>query len=342
MKYKLGTSIHMEKSNSAAHRPSRRVALWLLPFLVIGWSAAGAQQVPSTQPVRIITAFSPGSGPDAMLRMIGEKLEKIWARPVIIDNRPGGSGFIAIGAATGKPTDGSTLLHADSLSFTALPYLYKRLPYSPQDFVPISPVHRSFFFITVAADSPYKSMADLLAAAAKPNQVTYGSWQVGSVAHLGGAMLEAASSTKMQHVPFRDTTQMLSAVAAKEVHWGFGTLGSAGPLQRAGKLKYLAYAAPARDPLQPNVPTVSEAGGPPGFAVSGWVLLLGPKGIPEPLVAKISADLGDVMASADIRSKMVEFGYTPTAMSPAETVKLMQIDAANFSATAKRSAISLD
>lgn len=306
------------------------------------WAQAPAQAYPS-QPVRIVSAFSAGSGPDAMLRMVSERLAKLWGQPVMIDNRPGGGGFIAIAEAKKAPANGLTLLHADGLNFTAVPHLYKKVPYEVSDFTAVSPIHRSYFFIAVAANSPWKSFGDLVATAkAKPGEVTYGSWQIGSVAHLGGAALEAATGTRMNHIPFRDNGQLYSSVSNGDVTWAYGSAGSTGPLARAGKLRYLALAGPQRLSTHPSVPTVSEAGGPAGFEVSGWVGLFAPRGTTAPVTEKIVTDLTKVLEDAELRSKMIEFGYEAVPMSPAQTKRLIDKEAPQFAEVIKRSAISLE
>lgn len=293
--------------------------------------------------VRIVSAFSAGSGPDAMLRLTAERLSQLWGQQVIIDNRPGGGGFIAIAEAKKANPDGHTLLHVDGLNFTAVPQMYKKVPYERGDLEPLSPIHRSYFFIAVAAGSPLKSFADLVSAAkAKPGEVTYGSWQIGSVAHLGGAALETATGTQMNHIAFRDNGQLYTSVANGDVVWAFGSAGSTGALQRSGKLRYLALAGPQRLSTHPSVPTVTEAGGPAGFEASGWVGLFAPRGLPSATADKIVADLGKALSDQDIRAKMIEFGYEAVPMSPGQTAKLIAAETPRYGEVIKRSAITLD
>ena len=305
-------------------------------------SSAFAQGFPA-KPVRIVSAFSAGSGPDAMLRLVAERLSKAWEQQVIIDNRPGGSGFVAVAEVKKAPADGYTLLHADGLNFTAIPHLYKKAPYEAVDFDPVTPVHRSYFFITVSTNSPWKSVADLVATAkAKPGEVTYGSWQVGSVAHLGGAALEEATGTRMNHIPFKENSQLYTGVANGDVNWAFGTAGSAGPLQRAGKVRFLALAGPQRLAAYPEVPTVAESGGPARFEASGWVGLFAVRGTARATSEKIAADLANALSGADIRARMSEFGYEAVPMSPAQTARLVATESLHYAQVVKRSEISLD
>lgn len=311
------------------------------PVFLTGF--AHAQTYPS-KPIRIVSAFSAGSGPDAMLRMVSDKLGKLWGQPVIVDNKPGASGFIAVAEARRSGTDGYTLLHMDGLNMTAIPHMYKKLPYDAEtDIEPISPIHGSYFFVAVSSDSPWNNMSDLIKAAKKdPGTVTYGSWQVGSVAHLFAASLETATGTKMMHIPFKDNSQLYTSVARQDVRWAFGSAASAGPLVKAGKLKFLAIAGPNRESTYPQVPTMAESGGPAGFSARGWVGLFAPKGIPMTIAEKISADLSRVLSEPELKAKMTELGYDPMAIKPAETRALVAAQSKEFKVVVQRSGVTLD
>ncbi|MDX3904086.1 MAG: tripartite tricarboxylate transporter substrate binding protein [Pigmentiphaga sp.] len=306
-------------------------------------TAALAQQEFPTRPVRIISAFSTGSGPDAMLRIVAERLSKKWGQPVVVENKPGGSGFIAASEVKRAAADGSTLFHADGLNFTAIPYMYSKMPYKVEDFAPIVPLHHSYFFIAVSAQSNWNSVGDLLAAArAKPGRVTYGSWQIGSVAHLNGAALEDTAKVKMTHVPFKDNSQLYTSVANREVDWAFATAGSAGALQKAGKLKFLALAGPERLSTHTSVPVVGEGGGPAGFEASGWVGLFAPAGTPKTTVAKINADVISVYKQPDVPPKMVDFGYMPLLITPEEAAAKVKSEGAAYARLVKEIGLTLD
>ena len=163
------------------------VAMMVAALIAVAPHAA-AQPFPS-KPVRIITPFPPGSGPDTVLRIIGEKLSNRWGQSVIVENRPGANGFIAIEAAKKAPADGYTLVQMDDAHQSLQPHLYKKIPYDTvKDFDPVATLYRTYFFVVVPATSPWKNMPDLIdAAKQKPGQLTYGSWFVGSPGHLGAA-----------------------------------------------------------------------------------------------------------------------------------------------------------
>ncbi|RYF71371.1 MAG: tripartite tricarboxylate transporter substrate binding protein, partial [Comamonadaceae bacterium] len=186
--------------------------------------AQGASDFP-TKPVNIVTPFAAGSGPDAVLRMVSDKLGRLWNQRVTIDNRPGGGGFIAIDAARRAAPDGYTLLQLDSEHIAALPHLYKSKNFvTLQHFDPVAPLFRTPFFVAVGSESRWKSMKDLIAdARAKPGTVAYGSWGVGSPGHLGGQQLDALAGTQMNHTPFREVSQLYTNVATGEVPWAYAS-----------------------------------------------------------------------------------------------------------------------
>jgi tripartite-type tricarboxylate transporter receptor subunit TctC len=228
--------------------------------LMLAHAPAQAQAFPS-KPVRIFTPFPPSSGPDAALRLVADRLSKKWGQPVIIENKTGGNGFVAIAAFKQGAMDGHDLIQLDNNSLTTQPHTFSKLPFDPErDFTPLRMLLRTNFFVTVAADSPFKTIDDIVAAAkADPGKLNYGSWFVGSPGHMGALKLESMMGVKMTHVPYRDFGQLYAAVASREVAWALGSVASAGALERAGKLRFIAMAGPSRDPLYPNVPSSAES-----------------------------------------------------------------------------------
>lgn len=296
------------------------------------------------KPVTLVTAFAPGSGPDAVLRLVAEKLGKTWNQRVLIDNRPGGGGFIAIDAAKRAAPDGYTLLQLDSEHLAALPHLYKSRGFETlKTFEPVAALFRTPFLVAVAADSKWKTMGDLIAAAkASPAKLSYGSWGVGSPGHLGGEQLEAMSGVEMQHVPFREVSQLFTSVGSGEVSWSFGSIPSSQGVYKAGKLRYLAVAAPKRLPQMPEVPTVAEAGGPAGLDVNSFVVLVAPRGLPAPVRTKINADVQKALAEADIKARFDTFAFETLSWSPDEIERQAAAKSRIYGELVKRKNISLD
>ncbi|OVZ63918.1 TctC [Pigmentiphaga sp. NML030171] len=314
-----------------------------ITLALCGAAPTHAQDYPA-KPVRVVSTFPVGSGPDAALRLVADRLSQKWGQPVMVENKPGGNGFIAIDAAKRSPADGYTLLQMDNAQTSAHPYLFKKLPYDlMRDFEPITPMLRNYFFVVVPVDSPFRGTGDLLQAArAKPGSVTYGSWFVGSPGHIGGAMLEQGAGVEMMHVPYKDMGQLYAAVANKELAWAFGSGGSAGPLQRAGKVRYLAVSAPRRLAGFPDVPTIAESGGPADFDLAGSVALLAPKGTPAAVADKIQRDVAQVLRDPEVLKRYDAMFYEPYVLERAEYVKELADETRRFGQVLKRLNIALD
>jgi tripartite-type tricarboxylate transporter receptor subunit TctC len=305
--------------------------------------AALAQDFPS-KPVRIITPFPAGAGPDAMLRVLAEKLQKKWGKTVIVENRPGGNGFIAIDAFKRGATDGTDLIQLDNVHLVAYPHLFKKLPYDPvKDFEQIVPLFKGYFFIGVPTNSRYKTVADLIAdAKAHPGRLNYGSWSVGNPVHLGSALLEAQTGTEMQHVIYKEVSMLYTAVATGELDWALGTLASAGPMQRSGKLRFIAVAAPKRHPAFPDVPTVAESGGPAHYEVTGWTTLAAPKGLPKAVADKLQKDISDALAEPDMAARFATFGYEHFPVTREQFGQFVAAESSKYAEVIKRAKASLD
>jgi tripartite-type tricarboxylate transporter receptor subunit TctC len=304
---------------------------------------ATAQTFPD-KPVTLITAFAPGSGPDATLRLVADKLGKLWNQRVQVENRPGGGGFIAMDAVRRAAPDGYTLLQLDSDHLAAVPHLYKqRGADAVKAFEPVASIFRTTFLVAVAADSKFKTMSDIVAAAkAEPGKVTFGSWGVGSPGHLGAELLELQTGTKMQHVPYKEVSQLFTSVGAGDVQWSLGTLPSSSGAYKAGKLRYIAVASGKRLPQVPEVPTAREAGGPADFDVNAFVVLVAPKGIAPAVRDKINADMAKVLTDAEIKSRFDTFAFEPISWSPAEITTGAEAKSKVYEQLVKRANISLE
>jgi tripartite-type tricarboxylate transporter receptor subunit TctC len=327
----------MKKSNT------RVGAVVAASLLAAAASAAQAQDYP-TRPVRIITPFTVGSGPEGVARLLADKLSRAWGQAVTVENRPGGNGFIAIDAFKRGAKDGYDLIQLDNVHLVAYPHLFKKLPYDPwKDFEQIAPLFRTNFFFTVSTNSKYRTVGDIVAdAKANPGRLNYGSWSVGNPVHLGSALFETMTATRMQHVIYKETTQLYTGVSTGELSFALGTLGSAGAMQRAAKLRYLAVAAPARHPAFPDVPTVAESGGPAGFEVTGWTTIAAPTGLPRAVSEKIRRDVEKALADPDFKTKFVAFGYEPFPITRDKFDVHVRAESVRMADVIKKSKVSLD
>lgn len=327
---------------SFPHSMTRRAAALLA--MALAAAPLLAQTAYPTQLVRTVLPYSAGSGPDSVMRHVGELMSKDWGQAVVVDNKPGANGWLAIGEVKRARPDGHTLMVVDSTHMALQPHLYKKMPFdTARDFEPVAGLYTTGFFIVVKAGSPWKNVADLIAAAkAKPGGVNYGTWGLGSVAHVGTAQFEAASGIQMTHVPFKELPHLYTSVANGEVDWAFGSAATVGPLYQAGKVRLLAYAGARRLPGYEAIPTVGEAGGPAGLEVGTWVAIFAPKGTPKATVEHIHAGVGKALAQPAVRERMAGFGFQPWNAGPAELARAMAADTQRFAEVVKSARISLD
>jgi|SRR3954468_20256611 tripartite-type tricarboxylate transporter receptor subunit TctC len=315
----------------------------LVGLLVALPTLVAAQTFPA-KTVRIVSPYPTGAGPDTVARLLADKLAKTWGQQVIVEARPGGNGFIAIEAVKKGAQDGHDIVMVDSGHVAINPTLFKRLPYDvDKDLAPAALVYRTDFLIAVAAHGPYASVGQLLDDAKKqPGKVSYGTPFVGSPSHLGSALLELRTGTQMVHVPFKETSQMVGAVANNEVNWTLTTLATAGPLVRAGKVKFVGVAAKSRLAAAPDVPTVAESGGPTDYEVNAWVAWLVPKATPTAAVATINRDVNRALGEPDVRERLGTFGFTPLPSTPQALADLIRSDTAKYAELVRKTGATID
>ena len=303
---------------------------------------AAGQTFPS-RPVKISAPYSAGAAPAIFTRVIADKLAKAWGQPVIVEPRPGASGFVALEAVKKAAPDGHELVVVSNAHVAINPSLYKQLPYDAEkDFVPVAMLYRTPFFLIASSTGPYQTVPALVAAAkAKPDTVSYGSSYVGSPSHLGSAELEFRTGTKMIHVPYKDQSQMYVAIANGDVGWAFSTLGSALPLVKAGRLKLVAIAAKQRLGALPDVPTLVEAGG-PDMVVDSWLAVMAPRGTPPQVVEKINADVNRVLGEPDVQENLKTFGFEGAPGTPAQLGAFIATETKRFAELVKRTGATAD
>lgn len=315
----------------------------ILALIALAPMMVQAQSFPS-RPVKLVTPYSTGIGPDLYARALAEILQKEWGQGVVVEAKPGGNGFIAVEQVKKAQPDGHELLIFANSHLTINPALFKNVPYDPEtDLTPISGLYRTWFFIAVKSDGPYNSVKDLIAAAkAKPGALTYGTPYVGSPSHLGSAIFEHATGTHMVHVPFKDTLQIFTSIANGDVDWAVATASSTAPMQKAGRVKLIAVAAPQRLATHPNVPTVAEAGGPKDFEVESWLVLLGPRGLQPDLVKKIGADVQKALATPEMKKRTEALGFETYQAHPAQIAARMKAELKTNVEVIKRAGVRAD
>lgn len=237
--------------------------------LVLGADHAAAQDFPS-KPIKFVVPFPPGSGTDTSARYFGRKLGELTGQPVVVENKPGANGFIAVKAVLGAPADGYTVFVGSNSTLAVNAALFKSLPYDPvADLAPLTMMMRAPALIVVPGNSAYKTLPELIAGAkAKPGALNYGAGSAGY--QLMSELFNDAARVQTSHVPFKGAGEAVIAVVAGTVDMAFAEITSVQELTKSGKLHALAVAADKRIPALPSVPTAGEAGL-PGFAAYTWV-----------------------------------------------------------------------
>ena len=284
---------------------------------------AQAQDFP-TKPVRILTPFPVGSGPEGLLRLVADKLSRTWGKPVVVENKPGGNGFIAIDTFKRGVTDGHDLIQIDGVHLSAYPHLFKKLPYDAKaDFEPLLPLFKTYFFVTVATDSPYKTVSDLMAdAKANPGKLNYGSTGIGTSSHLSSFMLAKRVGFEATHIPYKGADALKDLLAGR-IQFMFATIPSVMPHITAGKLKPMAVSSLKRSRSMPDVPTVVEKGF-PNFEAGSWFGFFAPKGTPESVITMVNKAVNEVLQVPAIEQQMIAQGADPAGGTPAQFGQFVQ------------------
>jgi tripartite-type tricarboxylate transporter receptor subunit TctC len=292
-----------------------RLGLAVVLLAALG-GAAQAQTAFPSKPVHIYVPYPPGGAVDIVARTLGEELGKRWNQSVVIENRPGAGGVVAEQALTQAPPDGYTLaLVATGHALNG--YFYDKLPYDPfKDFTPISLSGSSPNLLLVRADSPYKSVADVIAdARSKPGQLSYGHSGNGTAAHLAGELFKYMAKVDITAVPYKGGAPALTDLVGGHIPLTFNNIPEAMGQVQAGTVRALGITTAVRSPVLRNVPTIAEAGL-PGYDTGVWWGFIAPAGLPADLRDKLGKDCAEVVRLPTVRQKFLQLGATPIGAPP--------------------------
>jgi tripartite-type tricarboxylate transporter receptor subunit TctC len=281
-------------------------------------AAAGTASAQSSFPskaVRILVPYPAGGGVDVLTRTLGDVVSKQWGQSVVVENRPGAGGVIASQAVATSPPDGYTLIMVASGHATN-PYLYSKIPYDTfKDFTAISLLASSPNILLVRADSPFKTVADVIAAAkAKPGSLSFAHAGTGTSTHLAGELLKNLAKIDLNAIPYKGGAPAINDLLGGQIPLSFNNgPESVGQLQ-AGTLRALAVTTADRAPFLPNVPSMSEAV--PGYDTGVWWGLLGPGGMPPEVLAKLSRDFVAALNTDAVKERLTKLGALPIGSSP--------------------------
>ena len=281
-----------------------------------------------TKPVRFVMPSPPASSPDRYTRYLAEKLSQKWGVPVVVENKPGATAMIGTEYVARQPADGYTLLSTFT-SYVQAPILFPNAPYDPEkDFAPVTQTMLAEVILAVRADSPYKTLADLVAAA-KTATLSYGSFGNGSSFHIYGEAVKRAMGINMTHVPYKGEALILTDLLGGQISAGFNSIGTALPQIKAGKIRPLALVGSTRSKALPDVPTFPELG---IAKLNGgaWFGIFAPAGTPKPVVEKISADINFFLATPEMQKWLRDQGLEPTGMTPDQFTQFVKSDLAKW------------
>jgi len=303
--------------------------------------AQSAQQYP-TKPIRMIVPWNPGGTSDTSARIIGQKMTEAWGQQVVIDTRPGASGIIGTEVAMRAPADGYTLLHANMSQFATNPFLYKVSYDTLRDFAPISMVASAPQLLVVHPGVPAKSVQELVQLArAKPGNLNFGSGGAGTIAYPAGELFKSMAGVNMTHVPYKGTILALNDLMGGRVEVVFSDMPIALPQSRAGKVRALAVTSAKRTSLLPEMPTVAEQGI-PGYEIANSWGMFARLGTPQPLIARLNAEMVRIHALPDVRERYASVGLEAVTTTPEGFRKIIEADTEKFGKIIKATGAKLD
>ncbi len=293
------------------------------------------------RPVTIVVPYAPGGAADAVARVIATRMGARLGTSVIVDNKAGASGTIGASFVAKAPADGYTMLY-DATPYSINPHLFPRMPYASTALQPLSLVLLAPNVLIVKADSPLRTVDDLVARAkAQPGKLNFASGGSGTVQRLAAELFRQQLGLDMVHVPYKSGGPAIADVMGGQVDFMFGTVAATYPLITGGKLRALAVSAPERSRRLPEVPTVAEAAI-PGYEAYEWNGMFLPAGTPAPVAAQLQQALAEVLKEDEVRQRLTDLGAQPIGSTPAEFAAFLKKEDAKWGEVVRKGNIKLD
>ena len=324
---------------------SRMVVLGGLVAVMLSAQVTSVAQTASSfpnQPIRMVVPYPPGGPTDITARVVAAEMSKTIGQNIVIDNRPGASGMIGSEMVTKSTPDGYTLL-ANASIHVINPSVYPDMRFDAiKDFTPITQLAQVPLVLVVPANSPIKSVKDLVEyAKANPGKVNFGSAGSASAQHLAGESFKIAAGIQMQHIPYKGSAPALTDLAGGQLQLMFDSMPSATPMINSGKLRAIAVTTTTRAKARPDLPTIAESGF-PGFDISTWYAYWAPKGTPADVVEKLAASAAQALKNPEVIAKYEAMGAEPVGSTPAQFAAYVESEAKKWSEIVKKSGAKLD
>ncbi|GGJ30972.1 Bug family tripartite tricarboxylate transporter substrate binding protein [Neoroseomonas lacus] len=318
---------------------NRRALLAALPAATLLPRLAVAQAAWPDQPIRAIVPFAPGSATDTVARVVADGMRPTLGQPVVVENRAGANGLIGAEAVARAPADGNTVLIGTNSTNAAANALFKRVPFDMENgFIPVSTIATVPLLVAVKADSPYRTLAELITAArARPEAITFAS--ASSSQRVATESLAAQANVKMLYVPYRSSPLAVQDVLSGRVDLFIADQAVILPQAQAGTLRILAVTSAERSAAVPDVPTVREAASLPDYEVIAWFTLFAPAGTPADRVAKLNAAAVASLATEEVRARLGTFGMNIRSSTPAEAAAFVRAETVKWTNAIRQAGI---
>ncbi len=316
--------------------PTRRlIALALLAGLAI---LAQAQDKP---PLRILVGFAPGGSADVLARMVADGLRDDFG-PIVVDNKPGAGGRLALNLVKAAKPDGQTVIVLPSGPMVLFPHVYKKLDYDPvRDFTPVSQIARFQFGVVAGPATGAKTLAEMIALAkAKPGASSYGTPGAGTLPHFMGVLMEQSSGITLNHVPFQGGAPANNALLGGHIDYKFDVVSETAELHRSGKVRIIGVTGGQRDPQVPEVPTLKEAG--VNMEATAWFAMYGPAGLKGEALTRLERAMTKMVRDPAMQAKLRALGYDPIGSGSADLASAQKTDLARWEKPIKATGVQLD
>jgi len=324
---------------------SRRTMLANVAFAAVAicLPAVAPAQIWPAKPIRVIVPFPPAGGTDVLTRQLVERISTATKWTLIIDNKPGAGGNIGLDALAKSAPDGYTIGMGQTANLAINSSLYAKMPFDAlKDFAPVGLVSAQPMVLVVSADSPYRSLADIVAAAkAKPDALTMASAGSGTVGHLAGELFARKAGVKFLHIPYKGASPAVTDLLGRQVDIFFANTQSVMTLVTAGKLRALAVSSAQRVKPLPAVPTISESGYKDFEAVT-WSGLVAPAGTPADIIVKLNAEVAKALARADFIEKLAAEGSQPLGGLPQHFAEFLRAEHVKWGVAVRESGAKVD
>jgi len=319
----------------------------LLSALIINFSyfwmqPAQAQANYPYKPVRLIVPSAAGGSPDVICRLAANELAQALGQPIVVDNKPGAGGAIAMQELAAAPPDGYTIGYGNVVTLAINKSLYAKLAYDPDAFTGIAVLGSVQNALVLRNGLPIKNVQELIAhARAHPGKLSMGSAGNGTTGHLGGELFKAMTGTDITHVPYRGSPMAIQDLIGGQIDLMFDNLSSIGPHIRSGRVRALGLSGSRRSALFPQVPTIQEAGV-KGYETTAWGGIIGPKGMPNNVVDRLNAEINRLLALPAVREKYDQLSFETMQSTPSLLMTMATVERPRWAEVIRRSGAKID